>query len=479
MAEQSDESTTGGGAEADVPAGGSTGLSGPGGPTASVPAASVESRARRIWVRVTLTLATILTIFAIFAIWADRQLLNPDNWSDTSTQLLQKQTIRTALSSYLVNQLYNNVDVEAQLKSGLPDELAPLAGPISGALHSVAEEAAERALASARIQNLWRNANRAAAQTLVTIVEGGGSRVEIEGGTVSLNLRQIVSELTTRLGLPSDLANKLPPSVANVKVVTSDQLGLVRNLAKALHALAIVLTILAIALYALAVFLAYGRRRRTLMNVGFGLVLAGIIVILGRKIGQGQLVSAITKDASIEPAARDTYSVATSLLVQVATASIIIGIPVILAAWLAGPARWAMSARRFLAPHCRARPALIYWITAALLALVFIWGPIPSTRNPVTMLLYTVLAFAGAYVLARQMAQEFPDAEPVSLRDAMSGLGHSLGEKMSRARAATTPAPGGGASKAAELERLAALHDRAAITDAEYAAAKRDVLSAT
>src|SRR6185437_14293571 len=309
----------------------------------------------------TLTLATILTIFAIFAIWADRQLLNPDNWSDTSTQLLQKQTIRTALSSYLVNQLYNNVDVEAQLKSGLPDELAPLAGPISGALHSVAEEAAERALASARIQNLWRNANRAAAQTLVTIVEGGA---------VSLNLRQIVSELTTRLGLPSDLANKLPPSVANVKVVTSDQLGLVRNLAKALHALAIVLTILAIALYALAVFLAYGRRRRTLMNVGFGLVLAGIIVILGRKIGQGQLVSAITKDASIEPAARDTYSVATSLLVQVATASIIIGIPVILAAWLAGPARWAMSARRFLAPHCRARPALIHWITAALLALV-------------------------------------------------------------------------------------------------------------
>jgi hypothetical protein len=474
VAERSDESSTRG--AANVPAASSGDIGEPRG-SAGSSTGTIEGRARRIWVRITLGLATILAVFAIFAIWADRQLLNPDNWSDTSTQLLQKPAIRTALSGYLINQLYNNVDVQAQLKSGLPKELAPLAGPISGALHSVAEQAAERALATAQIQSIWRNANRAASQTLVTIVKGGGSRVGIEGGTVSLNLHQIVSDLTTRLGLPSDLAEKLPPSVANVKIVTSDQLGLVRNLAKALHALAVLLTILVIALYALAVFLAGGRRRRTLMNAGFGFVLAGIVVLLGRKIGQGQLVSAITKDASIEPAAKDAYSVATSLLVQVASASIIIGIPLILAAWFAGPARWAVSARRFLAPHFRVRPALAYWITAALLALVFIWGPIPSTRNPVTMLLFTILAFAGAYVLARQTAAEFPDAEPVSFRAAMGGLGQSLGEKMSRARAATAPAPAAGVSKAAELERLAALHDRAAITDAEYAAAKRDLLS--
>ncbi len=436
----------------------------------------MDSRARRVWVRVILTIATILAIFAIFAIWANRQLMNPDNWAKTSTGLLQKPTVRSALSSYLVDQLYANVDVSAQLKSGLPKELAPLAGPISGALHSVAEQGAERALATPQVQNVWRNANRAADQALVQIVKGGGSRVEIEGGTVSLNLRQIVADLTTRLGLPSGLADKLPASVANVKVVTSDELGLVRNLAKALHALAVWLTVIAAALYALAVFLAGGRRRRALMNVGFGFVLAGLIVILGRKIGQGQIVSAITNDASIEPAARDAYSVATSLLVQVSSASIIIGIPLILAALFAGPARWAVAARSFLAPHFRARPALVYWITAALLVLVFIWGPIPATRNLVTMLVFTILAFAGAYVLQRQIAEEFPDAEPVSIRAAMSDLGHSLGEKMGRARAATAPA-GGGTSTAAELERLAALHDRGSLTDAEYASAKRDVLA--
>jgi hypothetical protein len=436
------------------------------------------SHAHRIWVRVILVVATLLAVLAIFAIWANRQLMNPSNWAKTSTSLLQKSTIRTALSGYLIDQLYANVNVPAELKSGLPTQLQPLAGPLSGGLHNLAEQAAERALEIPRVQDAWKNANHAADQALVTIVNGGGPRVKIKGGTVSLNLHQIVADLTTRLGLPAGIAEKLPPSVANLKVVTSSQLGLVRNLAKALHALALLLTILVLALYALAVFLARGHRRRTLMWVGWSLVFAGLIVLVGRKVGQGQIVSAITTDASVEPAATDAYSVATSLMVQVASASIIIGIPLILSAWLAGPARWALASRRFLAPHFRERPALAYWITAALLALVFIWGPIPATRNPIEMLLFTILAFAGAHVLRGQIAEEFPDAEPVSWRASVSEAADSLGEKVSRARAPTAPATGTyGPSKAAELERLVALRDRGAISDDEFAAAKRELLA--
>ncbi len=411
--------------------GGQSGSSTPGGsPAGGVGAGSVGAGAgrstaaaegnagggaHRIWVRVILAIATLLAILSIFAIWANRQLMNPTNWAKTSTALLQKQTIRTALSAYLIEQLYANVDVQAQVKSGLPSELAPLAGPISGALHNLAEQGAEKALEAPRVQSAWENANRTADEALVAIVKGGGSRVQINGGTVSLNLREIVAKLATRLGLPAGIAEKLPASVANLKIVTSNQLGLARSGAKALHTLALVLTILTFALYILAMYLARGYRRRTLLWVGGSLVFAGLIVLLGRKIGQGQLVSAITSDASIEPAANDAYSVATSLLVQVAGAAIVIGVPVILSAWFAGPAHWAVSARRWLAPHFRARPGLPYWITLALLALVFIWGPIPATRNPWEMLLFTILALLGAHVLRGQMAEEFPAAEAVPL----------------------------------------------------------------
>jgi hypothetical protein len=418
---------------------------------------------------VILGFATLLAVFAIFAVWANRQLMNPQNWSKTSTALLQKTTVRTALSGYLVDQLYANVNVPAQLRTGLPTQLEPLAGPLSGALHGVAEQAAERALGTPQVQGVWEKANYAADQALVRVVNGGGSRVNINGGTVSLNLHQVVADLAQTLGLPPGVADKLPPSVATLKVVTSSELGVVRNLAKALHALALALTILVFLLYVLAVALARGHRRRTLMWVGWSLVFSGLLVLVGRKIGQGQLVSAITSDASIEPAVSDSYSVATSLLVQVASAVIIVGVPLIVAAWIAGPARWAIAVRRYLAPHLRERPALAYWATAALLALVFIWGPIPATRNPFEMLIFTILAFVGAYVLRGQIAEEFPDAQAVSMRGA-------IGDKLARARAGS----GGQAkapSTAAELERLVALHDRAAITDDEYAVAKRELLT--
>ncbi len=440
--------------------------------------ADAAGRARRIWVRVILGVATVLAVFAIFAVWANRQLLNPSNWSKTSTALLQKSAIRSALAGYLVDQLYANINVPAQLKAGLPPRLAPLAGPIAGGLHNVAEQGTERALENPRVQGLWETANRAADQTLVTIVKGSGKRTQINGGTVSLNLHQIVAELAQRLGLPAGIADKLPPSVANLKVVTSSQLGLVRGLAKGLHALALLLTILVFALYALAVFLARGYRRRTLMWTGWSLVFAGLLVLVARKIGQGQLVSAITSDASIEPAANDAYAVATSLIVQVASAAIIIGVPVVLAAWFAGPARWAIAGRRFLAPHFRERPALAYWITAALLALVFIWGPIPATRNPLEMLLFTILAFAGTYVLRGQIAEEFPDAQPVSIRAAMSGYARAAGEMVGRGRGSPAPASGaGGLALASELERLLVLRERGAITADEYEAAKRELLA--
>jgi hypothetical protein len=207
-------------------------------------------------------------------------------------------------------------------------------------------------------------------------------------------------------------------------------------------------------------------------------VLAGLVVLIARSIARGQLVSAITSDAGIQPAAGDAYSVATSLLVQVAGASIIIGLPLIAAAWLAGPARWAIAARRFLAPHLRERPALAYWITAGLLALLFIWGPIPSTRYPLTMLLYAILAFLGAHVLRGQIAEEFPDAPAVPVRAALGHWAQALGRSIAHARAAAAPSAAvAGHSKAAELERLVSLLDRGAITAEEYAAAKRELFA--
>ena len=364
----------------------------------------------RVWlVRVLIWVTTVLAVLAIFAVWANRQLLNPTNWANTSAQLLQNAAVRDATSNYLVNQLYANVDVAGELKAKLPTQLQPLAGPIAGALRNVATTAAEKALAAPRVQDIWKQANKAADQTFVNIVNGGKGAVQVNGGEVSLNLAAIVADITNRLGLP-DISSKLPPSVANLKILKSNQIKLVQDVGKALKGLALLLTIIVPLLYALAIWLARGYRRRTLMNVGIAIVFAGVLVFLARTVIVSQVTDSLVKTDSVRPAANAVISIATSMLSEIAGAFVIVGVPLIAAAWFAGPARLAVRGRRAISPFLRDRPGWTFGIVAAIMALIFIWQPIPATGTPVGIIVFLALAFLGTVLLRRQTAEEFADA---------------------------------------------------------------------
>src|SRR5262249_7048255 len=155
-------------------------------------------------------------IFAMLAVWANRLLFNPDNWSKTSTQLLANPAIRGQVSNFLVDQLYANVDVAGQLASVLPPRLKPLADPAAGALRDGAVRAVHGALRRPRVKTLWANANRRADQLLVTIVNGGHGSVSVNGGVVTLDLHELLTNVSSRLGTPGTLVAKLPPSAGQL-----------------------------------------------------------------------------------------------------------------------------------------------------------------------------------------------------------------------------------------------------------------------
>jgi FtsH-binding integral membrane protein len=82
----------------------------------------------------------------------------------------------------------------------------------------------------------------------------------------------------------------------------------------------------------------------------------------------------------------------------------------VVAAWFAGPSRFATPARRRLAPYLEANPVATYGVVVAILLLVFIWQPIPATGAPVGMIVFTVLALIGTEALRRQTRLEFRTA---------------------------------------------------------------------
>ena len=100
-----------------------------------------------------IALATIIAIVSVFAIWAKRQLLETETWETTSEELIQDEEIQSALSTFIVTAIFDNVDVEAELADQLPPQVAPLAGPIAGALRSGADDVAKGHSRSRRSSN--------------------------------------------------------------------------------------------------------------------------------------------------------------------------------------------------------------------------------------------------------------------------------------------------------------------------------------
>ncbi len=429
------------------------------------------SRRRLILVDALIALTTLVAIVGMLSVWANRLLFNPDNWEQTSTQLLQHPQIRSATANYAVDQLYANVNVAALIQSNLPPRLQGLADPAAGALRNLAVQGVEVALTRPRVQTLWAKANRAADETLIAIVNGGKGAVGVNSGAVTLDLASVVDTAASRLGLPPNLGAKLPPSVANLTVFKSNQLKFVQDLGGVIKDLALWLTILVPLLYGLAILLARGHRRRTLMTVGFAIVLAGIIGLAGRRILETQIVNSLTNDEALRPTFRAVVAIGTQMLSTIAGAFIFVGAVAVVAAWFAGPARACTAARRAIAPFLREEPAGTFAITAAVLLLVFLWNPIPATGTPVGIIVFSALALFGTELLRRQTAREFPEAQR---GDAAAEIRARMGSARQRGQPAAPTPDGNGIAD--QIERLATLRKDGAISDAEYDTAKAHLL---
>lgn len=351
--------------------------------------------------RVLVTLATLFAILATFAVWADRQLFDDDDWSDTSSALIEDTAIRGEIAAFLVDELFAGGDVERQLESLLPPRAAGLAGPMATGLREVAERGAARLLARPRSQHLWEQASKRAQAALVELVEGSGPA----GGDVELDLHELLVAIQQQTGAGGQLARALPADAGRTTILRADELNAARDVVDLFQKLVVVLAALAFALCAAALGLARGRRREALRSCGLGLVAAGSVVLLGRALAGDALVDALADSAAVQPAVDAAWRIGTSLLAEMATAVIGYGIVIVVAAWLAGPTRRARGVRGVLAPHLR-EAHVAYGAVAILVLLLLAWDPAPATHRVVPMLVFTALLAVGVEVLRRQVAGE-------------------------------------------------------------------------
>jgi hypothetical protein len=440
-------------------------------PSAESPPADGPRRRRRLPL-VLVAVATLLAFLAIFAVWANRQLLNTDNWTETSSELLENEAIRGQISVFLVDELYANVDVQARIAEALPPRAAPLAGPAASGLKGLVEKGVTTLLGRPRPQELWEQANRRAHTRFLQVVEDEGEVVSTAGGTVTLDLKALLGQAEERVGIGGRVEERIPDDAGQIEIVQSDELELVQDGVRYLKAIALVLVILALGLYALAVFLATGWRREALRACGVGFVVAGAAALVVRGLAGDAVVDALASTESVKDAAQATWTISTSLLVEAATAMVIYGVVMVFAAWLAGPTRLAVGTRGALAPYLR-EPRYAYGGLALIVLLILLWGPTPATRKVLPAILLIALLALGVEVLRRQTAREFPDASIEDstrrIRERLAGLGRTATGASGRRRAEED-------TRLESLERLARLREAGMLDAAELEREKARVL---
>jgi hypothetical protein len=359
---------------------------------------------------VLILLAAVIALVAALNLWVKRQALSTDNWTEASSRLLEDDEIRNALSVYLVNQLYEKVDVSAALEQRLPPQTKPLAPPIAAALEPALVRVTDNLLGRPRVQELWRNANRRAHELFLAVLNGDRDILQATNGNVVLNLRPILQQIAEQTGIGSRLEGKLPPDAGQIVVMKGNQLETARKGVKVVRALSYLLTFVVLALFAAAMYIARGRRRTILMAIGGSLLIVGLIVLVVRRLTGNYIVDALTKNPDAKDPVSATWAIGTELLRNVGINVVIYGLIGIFAAWIVGPSRPAVAIRRHSAPTLRDHPWVVYGLLSLVLLLVLVLGPTDGQRVYPLLLLFA-LAFVGMEYLRRQTEREFPPTE--------------------------------------------------------------------
>src|SRR5262245_5711483 len=394
----------------------------------AAPAQTAQPRAmsrRRSWlVWGLVVLATVLLLVASLTVWTKRQLLNTDAWTNSATQLLADDQIRGLLASRIADLLNERVDVQAQLEERLPPRAQSAAPAVAAALESATVRIVETFLSTARAQTLWENINRRAHAAIVNVLEGhDAGPVSTANGDVVLDLRPMIQQVATRLGVEDRLRQGANPDTGQIVILRSDQLKTAQRAVRVFRFLTVFLAIVVLVLYALAVYLAHPRRRIVLAGVGTSLLLSGLILAIVRRGAGNLIVESLVNVKANRPAVLTAWLVETNLLHDIAIALIAYGFLAIVAAFLAGPSRPATAVRRWAAPTMKDHPALLYAGAVILFLIVIAWGPTNATRQLIGVLILAAVFFGGLEIWRRQTIREFAsDEESGEQKPALRGV---------------------------------------------------------
>ena len=156
-------------------------------------------RVRSFASAVLMAVAIVTAPLLIVAVWADQQITDTDRYVEAVSGLSDDPRVQQYVASELAKAFSEHVDVDAELKKVLPQELQSLSPTLTSGLDGFVEAAAGRFTASSAFHTIWVDANRAAHRVLVAVLTGERDAVSLSDGRLTIDLGDALRDLQRRL----------------------------------------------------------------------------------------------------------------------------------------------------------------------------------------------------------------------------------------------------------------------------------------
>jgi hypothetical protein len=373
--------------------------------------AAPSARAPRWALHTLIVFATVLGIVSGLNVWVERQLLDTDEWVDATDELLADDDVRGLLAAYLVDELYEAVDVADELSARLPDDADALGGLLAAGLRGPATSGVDRLLGTDQVRGLWSELNGTTHATLVRVLKDEtGPALSTTDGTVTLELRELVKQVGLEFGLSLDVVDKLPEDTGSITIVESEELAAAQDAVRLVEMASVIMFLLVVLLYAAAVYLAGPRRREAIREVGRALVIGSALVLVGLRVATSAVEGSVGDDSGAQGAALAVTEIGTELLRGVFTAGLVFGALIAGSAALAGPSKVAQRLREMLVPVLLAKPIVAWSAAIGFFLLVLYLLPSEPLQSWWRGAIFIALFAAAIEALRRQLAREFPEA---------------------------------------------------------------------
>jgi hypothetical protein len=342
--------------------------------------ATVHRGRKRSWwrqiVAVALVIATCLTFTgATVGVWARRNFLDTERFVSRVGPLIDDPVVQDSLATWMTDQVMTTIDSRQLFQSVLPERGQILVAPLQNAVRGFVHDRVDDVVATDEFRRLWVGAATIAHRQAVEVLRRQSQVVTTANQQVTINLIPVIDAVLARVtsaspeifgrvvNLPDVKVEDLPesararlaqalgtdlgPGFGQFTVYDDGQLSALQDAVALADRFVPLLLPLSVLLAAAALWVSE-RRRRTLLQLSAGLVLA--MVLLRRvafrvpedvgalpRTPQGQHVAALAAGNFVEPLAIfAAWVLAGALLVGVL-------------ALVTGPYRWAQAVRRNVA----------------------------------------------------------------------------------------------------------------------------------